>query len=82
MDDHKLFSPRPVASFQGYSAAAIAEFIRTIYTPEWFSVSKKSGQRAKPHSCSLRDYVDSIISSYDTDMDDVAIEHYLRMLLN
>ncbi|OCK73849.1 hypothetical protein K432DRAFT_430359 [Lepidopterella palustris CBS 459.81] len=79
MDNRKLFLPRPVASFEGYSAAEVAEFVRTIYTPEWCSISKKSSQRARPHSCSLRNYVDPIISDYDASMDDVAIESYLRM---
>lgn len=89
MDKLKLFSPRPVAPFQGYSAAAIAGFIRTIRTPEWSSIHtpewpstwKKSGQRVEPHSYTLRDHLEPIISTYEEVMNDVATAHYSPMLV-
>jgi hypothetical protein len=81
MDDWKLFSPRPVAPFLGYSANEIAESIRTVCTPTWCTAKKQHHSYCQPHACSLHGLIDSIVGVFKADMEDAALEEYFSTLL-
>lgn len=79
LDERKLLSPQPATPFFGFSVSALAESVRSMFTPEWCSITEKYSyhSRCLPHDCKLDHRLGPIIETEEKCMKGLTLEQYL-----